>query len=121
MIFQAFVLFIQAIQLPAGQVQPVGQVSHLSHFGIPKLRTASVHVPELLTVAQQPVASVVVVPMVTVAPGHCGPVHPVSPFSHLGIQKLNIAAQQVPLLLTVALHHGAKVVVVPTAIVPEGH
>jgi hypothetical protein len=44
-------------------------------------------------------------------------VAPVSPVSHLGIPKLNTAAEEVPLLVTVALSPASKVVVVPTVIV----
>lgn len=45
------------------------------------------------------------------------PVGHVSPVSHLGIPKLNTAAEEVPLLVTVALSQASKVVVVPTLIV----
>lgn len=44
-----------------------------------------------------------------------------SHFSPLGIPKLNTAAQQVQLLVTVASHQGHKVDVVHTVIVPDGH
>ena len=53
----------------------VAHVSHLSHFGIPKLRTASVQVQELLTVAEHQAHKVVVLHTHTVAQGHCGQVH----------------------------------------------
>lgn len=51
-------------------------------------------------------------------PFQVAPVHPVS---HLGIPKLNTAAEVDPELLTVAEHQASKVVVVPTQIVAAAH
>lgn len=75
-IFQAFVEVTQAIQFQAGHVHHVAQVSHLSHFGIPKLNTAASHVQLLLTVAQHQASNVVVVHMLTVAHGQVAHVSP---------------------------------------------
>ena len=52
------------------------QVSHLSHLGIPKLKTAALLLPLLLTVALHPAHNVDVLPTLIVA------AFQISPFSH---------------------------------------
>ena len=75
---------------------------------MPKLNTAALELPELVTVADDPGDKVVVVPAVIVA------ALPVAP---CGIPKLNTAAEDDPELLTVADAPGERVVVVPAVIV----
>lgn len=70
MVFQLLEVVTQHIPLPAGQVQPVAPVSHLSHFGIPKLSTAASQVQVLVTVAEHQASKVVVVHIDTVPDGH---------------------------------------------------
>jgi len=92
-------------------------------------------VPLLVTLAEPPAWPVLVVPTETVAaaPGlpdgpvgpvgpvgpaiPCGPCGPVAPCGPAGMPKLNTAALDVPLLLTVAGDPAVKVLVVPTEIV----
>ena len=93
-------VFVDAFHVPAYPKPTPG-----APCGIPKLNTAVVELPLLFTVAFDPYASVVVVPIVTLVYGPAG------------IAKLNTAAFELPLLLTVAFDPAAKVVVVPTEIV----
>ena len=88
-----------------------------------KLRTAALDVPVLVTLALVPGKPVLVVPTDTVAasPGlpvaPVAPVSPLSPLSPFGIPKLNTAALDVPVLVTVGVEPDGKLVAVPAAIV----
>jgi hypothetical protein len=78
-------------------------------FGILKLRTAALEVPTLVTVAEDPAAAVVTVPIETVAE------LPVTP---CGMLKFKVALDGVPTLVTVAEDPAAPVVTVPMLNVP---
>jgi hypothetical protein len=106
--------------LPVAPVAPVLPVSPLSPRGIVKSKTAAEEVPVLVTLADDPGAPVVVVPAAMVAALPAGPwlpVAPVAPVWPAGMPKLKTAAEDVPALATVAEEPGARVEVVPTAIV----
>jgi hypothetical protein len=91
-----------------------------------KSKTAALVVPAFVTEAEEPGAPVVVVPAVAVAavPGlpvapvaPVLPVSPLSPVSPRGIVKSKTAAEEVPLLATLADDPAAPVDVLPTAMV----
>jgi hypothetical protein len=100
--------------LPGDPGPPEGPV------GIVKLNVAADEVPELVTDAEPPAGLVVVVPTAIVAalPGDPGdPGDPGPPEGPVGIVKLNVAADELPELVTDAEPPAGLVVVVPTAIV----
>jgi collagen type IV alpha len=114
---------------PDGPVLPVGPVGPVGPAGIPKLKTAADDVPLFVTVAGLPAVSVDVVPTAIVAADPAGPIGPGLPagpglpVGPAGMPKLKVAADDVPLLETVAGLPAVNVVVVPTAIVaaaPDG-
>ena len=96
--------------------------SPFAPFGIVKLKTAALDVPELVTDALVPGFPVVVVPtaIVAAAPGLPGvpglPWSPLGPLSPRGIVKFKTAALADPVLVTDALVPGAPVEVEPTVI-----
>lgn len=83
----------------------------LGPCGTVKLNTAADDVPELVTLALEPGAPVVVVPTATVA------ALPFVPGLPRGMVKFSTAAIDVPTLVTDAGVLGVPVVVVPTVIV----
>jgi hypothetical protein len=88
--------------------------------GMPNASTAAEVVPVLLTVGVAPGARAVTVPTATVAAAPFDPVVPVvpvAPTAPCGMVKFNVAALEVPALLTVAADPAAPVVTVPTPIV----
>jgi hypothetical protein len=96
---------------------------------MPKLKTAAEDVPALVTVAEEPGDSVVVVPaaIVAAAPGApFVPLVPLVPFVPLvpavpcGMPKLRTAARFVPEFVTVAEEPAERVVVEPTVTVAAG-
>ena len=88
---------------------------HVFHLGIPKLKTAALEVPELVTVAELHGDNVDVVHAVIVAAAQS--VQAV----HCGILKSNTAAVDVQELVTVAELQGVQVDTVPTVIVAAVH
>jgi hypothetical protein len=79
-------------------------------FGMLKFKVAAELVPTLVTVAAEPAAPVVTVPIATVA---------ALPATPCGMPKFKVAAAGVPTLVTVAKDPAAPVVTVPMFSVPE--
>jgi hypothetical protein len=79
-------------------------------FGILKSKVAAELVPTLVTVADEPAAPVVTVPIEIVA---------ASPATPCGMPKSKVAVDGVPTLVTVAEDPAAPVVTVPMLNVPE--
>ena len=111
------VVTVPTDMVAAAPALPVSPLSPLSPLGIVKLSTAALDVPALVTLALVPGAPVVVLPTEIVAAWPGAPVSPVSPLSPLGIPKLNTAALDVPVLVTVGVEPDGKLVAVPAAIV----
>jgi hypothetical protein len=82
-----------------------------------KLNVAADELPELVTEAEPPAGLVVVEPTAIVAAEPGEPGGPEPPEGPVGIVKLNVAADELPELVTEAEPPAGLVVVVPTAIV----
>ena len=95
-------MFTTAAEDPGAPVIVTGSTFTVAPAGIEKLNTDALPVPELVTDAEVPALTVVVVPTAKVL---------------IGRPKLNTAAEPVPELVTVGDAFAPRVVTVPAAIV----
>ena len=84
---------------------------------MPKLNVAALDDPLFVTVGDDPTESPVAVPAAMVAAEPVDPVDPVAPVAPTGMPKLNVAALEDPLFVTVGAAPTVRPVAVPAAIV----